>query len=653
MNTPKTFKRTMTSKELNRVVSSFTVYKFVKAMTTSFEDTDAFRLGVIDARGKYLKDPIGKISVFDRLVINLKVLLNMIPDPRIKSQLKYLTTGIGLLAEESAKYGADPDEVFESIMDYFQEQGLDLDQYLEEAKKEKPQAETTGHLEHVGELLYRGSGKTAIKHLAATHALLTGKPVKGHELSYKADGSISLVFGKHEGRPYVQYKGKNSPAFFDEKGITDYATAMNKPHLVAPFTAALKAASHQGIPADRSYQADAILRDSDTSMKGNLLRYKLPKPSTRSTFAVHSEIDTASGKKIRSNPDLSGLSTDENHFAPLSLTSRKFKMSPKSSKTLGSHIRKASALLDDPEVSGLLHEISKHEDPSSKTGARRIHFKRFGQAVQEKRHPRTAAGFAAFSKAEIAKEKNKKQAARLQSHLDYGMKNKKALAKVLRAHEHIDNARNEIFSTMTKDEMPLTPEQGGSHEGIVSELPGEGQVKFVPSSFTIANKGQKDKFKKKNLKENAMKNQRDLFRNIVKNKLNEKKNEDMEKENDEDEKTPSGKKTINISYEPQNYKKNRTKSLDNLIAMLIKKEPVNEDIGIDLDVDDDVAPGGRGGSDEEEERKKLLKKIANALGLQGNIAGISPYDPDISNQPTKFKKLFKQMLKKNKNNKEN
>jgi len=649
MNTQKTFKRTMTSKELNRVVSSFTVYKFVKAMTTSFEDTDAFRLGVIDARGKYLKDPIGKISVFDRLVINLKVLLNMIPDPRIKSQLNYLTTGIGLLAEESAKYGADPDEVFESIMDYFQEQGLDLDQYLEEAKKVKPQAETTGHLEHVGELLYRGSGKTALKHLAATHALLTGKPVKGHELSYKADGSISLVFGKHQGRPYVQYKGKNSPAFFDEKGITDYATTANKPHLVAPFTAALKAASHQGIPADRSYQADAILRDSDTSMKGNLLRYKLPKPSTRSTFAVHSEIDTASGKKIRSNPDLSGLSSDENHFAPLSLTSRKFKMSPKSSKTLGSHIRRASALLDDPEVSGLLDEISKHEDPSSKTGARRIHFKRFGQAVQEQRHPRTAAGFAAFSKAEIAKEKNKKQAARLQSHLDYGMTNKKALAKVLRAHEHIDNARNEIFGTMTKDEMPLTPEQGGSHEGIVSELPGEGQVKFVPPSFTIANKGQKDKFKKKNLKENAMKNQRDLFKNIVKNKLNEKKNEDMEKENDEDEdeKRPSSKKTINISYEPENYKKNRAKSLDNLIAMLMKKEPVNEDIGpIDLDVDADTdAP-------DEEERKKLLKKIANSLGTGENVAGINPFESEVSKQPSKFKKLFKQMLKKNKTNKE-
>jgi hypothetical protein len=136
----------------------------------------------------------------------------------------------------------------------------------------------------------------------------------------------------------------------------------------------------------------------------------------------------------------------------------------------------------------------------------------------------------------------------------------------------------------------------------------------------------------KNLKENAMKNQRDLFKNIVKNKLNEKKNEDMEKETDEDEdeKTPSSKKTINISYEPENYKKNRAKSLDNLIAMLMKKEPVNEDNGaIDLDVDDDISPGSRGGSDEEEERKKLLKKIANSLGTGENVAGINPFESNL------------------------
>ena len=251
----------------------------------------------------------------------------------------------------------------------------------------------------------------------------------------------------------------------------------------------------------------------------------------------------------------------------------------------------------------------------------------------------------------MAKEKNKKQIARLQSHLDYGMTNKKALAKVLRAHEHIDNARNEIFGTMTRDEMPLTPEQGGSHEGIVSELPGEGQVKFVPPSFTIANKGQKDKFKKKKLKENTMKNQRDLFRNIVKNKLNEKKNQDVDNNNDEDEDTDgtssSSKKTINISYEPKNYKKNRTNSLNNLIAMLTKREPVNEDLEVGTE-----GEGEDKKDSDEEERKKLLMKIANSIGTEGNIAGINPYEPEASKQPSKFKKMFLKMLKKNQYKKE-
>jgi hypothetical protein len=126
-----------------------------------------------------------------------------------------------------------------------------------------------------------------------------------------------------------------------------------------------------------------------------------------------------------------------------------------------------------------------------------------------------------------------------------------------------------------------------------------------------------------------------------------KMSEDADADGDEDEKTPSSKKTINISYEPENYKKNRAKSLDNLIAMLMKKEPVNEDNGaIDLDVDADTeAP-------DEEERKKLLKKIANSLGTGENIAGINPFETEASKQPSKFKKLFKQMLKKNKTNKE-
>jgi hypothetical protein len=635
---PKPFRRTITSKELNRVVSSFTIYKFVKAITTQYTDMDAFRLGVIDAKGNYLKNPIGIITPFDRLIVNLKVLLDKIPDPRIKSQLRYLTTGIGLLAEESEKYGADPYEVFDSIVEYFNEQGIDLDSYIEEqTKKEKPKAETTGHLEHVGELLYRGMGSHALEHLDATHSLLKGKPVQGHNLSYKADGSVSLVFGKHQGRPFVQYKGANAPAFFSEKEITDYASQSNKPHLVTPFTSALRAASHTGIAPNRSYQADAILRDTEGTMKGNLLRYKLPSPKAQSTFAVHSEIDTDTGKKIGSNPDLSGLSTEENHFAPLSLNKRKFSINPVKSAKLGSHIKKARSILSDKSLTTFLDEIAKHEDPTSKSGARRLHFKRFGQAVQEKRHPRNIKGFVAFSQAEIAKEKNKKQQARLQSHLEYGLKNKKALSKTLRAHEHIDRARKIIFDTVTSEQMPLTPHEGSSHEGIVSELPGMGQVKFVPPEFTIANKGQKDKFKRgSTMKPKKLKEAKNYTPYAKKPDIsNYMRYLDVEPETKRQGDEEEEQKPEIIKYEPKNYSEKHLDILNNLLSNIVKKR---ENVSGTLYEDD-------GGETSEEDDDELP---ANRLNMGKFLAALGgAEDRQEAKQPKEFVKMLKKFLKKN------
>jgi hypothetical protein len=516
----KTYKRTITSKELNNVVSSFTVYKFIKALTTPFEKTEAYRKGVIDERGKYLKNPIGQISVLDRLIINIKVLLNMIPDPRVKSQLNYLTTGIGLIAEDSSKYGADPYEVFESLVEYLSTQGIDLDSYIMEETKGK--SEVTGHLPHVGELLYTGQGGDAIEHLKATHRRLRGKATEGHNVSYKADGSISVVFGKHKGRPFVQYK--TSPtAFYSDKEVDDYVGSTGKKHLAEPFKAALRAASHEKIAHNRSFQADVALR-SDSEMRGNLLRYKPPRPTTRGVFAIHSEIDSDTGKKIASNPNLSGLNSDDYEFPHLSLNERKFNLDRKTSKKLGTHIRKAQRIIADKDVGAFLGDVAKHEDPGSKMGARRIHFRRFGQAVQEKKFARNMRGFVAFSKAELVKEKNKKQAARIRSHMEYGMQNRKALARALRAHEHIDRARQIIYDTTTRESMPMSAVEGGMHEGIVSEIAGKGMVKFVPSSFTTANVAQKGKFqkgKKKKTKKVKKMNINEFFKKTIRKKLKE------------------------------------------------------------------------------------------------------------------------------------
>ena len=69
--------------------------------------------------------------------------------------------------------------------------------------------EGIGHLPHIGELLYTGNPEASIKHLSHGLKTLEGKNVSGG-FSQKADGKVSIYFGKKDGIPYVQYKGKGA-----------------------------------------------------------------------------------------------------------------------------------------------------------------------------------------------------------------------------------------------------------------------------------------------------------------------------------------------------------------------------------------------------------------------------------------------------------
>lgn len=122
--------RKTTSRELNRVITSFTIYKFVKDIITPFDKMVLFKDGKIDKNGKYLIDP-KKITPYDRLIVNLKKLLAKIPTPTTRAQLKHLTTALVLFTEETEKHGADPDEVFNGISDFLLEQGFNVDEYMD------------------------------------------------------------------------------------------------------------------------------------------------------------------------------------------------------------------------------------------------------------------------------------------------------------------------------------------------------------------------------------------------------------------------------------------------------------------------------------------------------------------------------------------
>ena len=367
---------------------------------------------------------------------------------------------------------------------------------LEMAAKKTTSA-VTGHLSHIGELMYTGSPDVALGHLNATHDMLTGRSRPDHKLSIKADGSMSVIFGKKEGVPFVRYaKAANADNVFQsEQEIIDFATTNNKPHYIKPLTASLRAAQNPKIERNHSFQADAIIDNTETgSLKGNMISYKKPSDDTRSMLAVHGRFHSVTGAKIESNPDVSFLNTQEQHFPRLGLTNLP-SLSSENSSILKAHIAKAQTTLEDESVQGMLGEISSHVDPTNKLGSRSLFFVKFSNAVQRGDHSRTLEGFQKFGNEQIEKSKGNADKLRVKAHLDSFAGRESTLQKIFDAHNSLDSARSIITNHISSGDLSLTPVTGEAHEGFVSELPGS-MVKFVPSEFSKQNSQQIAKFKK-------------------------------------------------------------------------------------------------------------------------------------------------------------
>ena len=352
------------------------------------------------------------------------------------------------------------------------------------------------HLEHHGEKLYTGNPQATIEHLKATADLLAGKRRPDHNLSYKVDGSVSIVFGKHGGRPFVKYKGEGSPHLYSQKEVEE--ATKEKPYLTQPFTVGLQAATHEGIGKNTGYQADIALESSPKTFKGNLISYIKPSKQKKNAIAVHTQFNTETGEKTASNPDVSFLETKSTHFPPLSLTDKKFDATSEELNNLHHHISRAETLMKDKGVQKIAQDIASHVDPTNKTGHRHLIFKQFTNAVQRGEvKERTVDNLKTWLQTKIDKAKGADQQ-RLKGHLEFMDKDPIALHNLLKAHDHVDSARDIIVDILHRsNDLPMTPEGGHQNgEGFVSELKGFGQVKFIPQTFTVANVAQKEKFKK-------------------------------------------------------------------------------------------------------------------------------------------------------------
>ena len=101
------------------------IYKFLRILTTPWESTDAFKLGIVDEKGKILKKhrklKLDKekeaYTLMHRLVWKLKRLMEKVPFG--KSRLASYAAALWLIKEEKSFYGNN-EELQESFLSFLE-----------------------------------------------------------------------------------------------------------------------------------------------------------------------------------------------------------------------------------------------------------------------------------------------------------------------------------------------------------------------------------------------------------------------------------------------------------------------------------------------------------------------------------------------------
>ena len=121
------------------LLDTFIVYRIIKLLVTPFDETEAFKSGVIDANGKLLIDTekmtnkqSNAYTLFDRFVLNLKRLIEKIPGG--KSKIGTFAAALLLFKEQM---GDQEGKIVleKSFMSYLKENDALDANYLEEQWK--------------------------------------------------------------------------------------------------------------------------------------------------------------------------------------------------------------------------------------------------------------------------------------------------------------------------------------------------------------------------------------------------------------------------------------------------------------------------------------------------------------------------------------
>ena len=122
-----------------QAIDLFVAYRFLRILTTTWEDQEAFKLGIIDKNGKLLRKantltkPEEKkaFTLLHRLVFNLKRILNKIPV--VRSKLGTYATALYLLKQHFENQVEEEDTIEKAFTGWLKDNGYLTQEELDEA----------------------------------------------------------------------------------------------------------------------------------------------------------------------------------------------------------------------------------------------------------------------------------------------------------------------------------------------------------------------------------------------------------------------------------------------------------------------------------------------------------------------------------------
>jgi len=191
---------------MGRAIDLFVTYRFLRLLTTPFEKTDAYKLGIIDGKGNRIRKPKStqpavelatselknSYTILHKLVFNIKKLFGKVPGLRTKTGT--YAAALFLLKDTFKEHVDDPDMFEKEFVKYLKENNVEFDNEISE------------NVIGFGEILPKGEYVLVADILNKEEEELTAK--KGDKvIAYEDEPPIDTILGV-EIFPVIHMKSK-------------------------------------------------------------------------------------------------------------------------------------------------------------------------------------------------------------------------------------------------------------------------------------------------------------------------------------------------------------------------------------------------------------------------------------------------------------